>query len=138
MPRDPFARWFAALGVSVLLSCGAELEPPEAARGAQLYSEKCAACHGADAKGGGAASLGLGVVPPDLTQFRQANDGVFPRDDIITAIDGYYRQTHLRDPMPIFGDEDLGPTVLVEENGVATPIPEDLLALAVYLETLQE
>ena len=106
--------------------------------GRTMYVSECAACHGNDAKGGGTASLGLGVVPPDLTLFSRRNGGIFPRDDVMSVIDGYFRREHIFDPMPIFGDEDMGPTVLVEEDGVATPVPANLLALANYLESIQQ
>lgn len=110
----------------------------DADHGAQVFSQECAVCHGEDARGGGVASLGLAVVPPDLTLFARNNGGVFPRDRVMSVIDGYYRQEHVFDPMPIFGERDMGPNVLVEEDGVATPVPANLLALANYLESVQQ
>lgn len=109
----------------------------DATRGQALFMDQCAACHGADAKGAGTASLGLGVAPPDLTGISRTNGGVFPRDRVMSIIDGYYRREHFNDPMPVFGEQDLGPLVQVEENGISTPIPADLIALATYLESVQ-
>ncbi len=109
----------------------------DAEYGKALYDTKCAACHGADAEGGGPASLGLGVVPPGLTLLSKNNDGVFPRDQVMSVIDGYFRKDHYNDPMPVFGEEDLGPIVRVEEGDFSTPVPADLLALANYLESVQ-
>jgi hypothetical protein len=40
--------------------------------------------------------------------------------------------------MPEFGALDLGPAVIVEDDGIGTPVPATLLALANYLETIQE
>ena len=109
----------------------------DASAGRALFETQCAACHGRDAKGGGPASLGLGVAPPDLTHISKMNAGVFPKDEVMSVIDGYFRREHFNDPMPIFGEEDLGPLVQVEENGTSTPVPADLLALAAYLESIQ-
>ncbi len=109
----------------------------DAAYGQRLFAKNCAACHGRDAKGGGAASLGLGVVPPDLTRFTRLNGGTFPRNRVMSAIDGFDRKDHWKNPMPVFGDENLGTLVQVEDDGISTPIPADLLALAHYLEAIQ-
>lgn len=39
--------------------------------------------------------------------------------------------------MPVFGDDRLGSVVHIEEDSVSTPVPADLLALANYLESVQ-
>jgi hypothetical protein len=39
--------------------------------------------------------------------------------------------------MPEFGAGDMGATVIVEHDGLGTPVPADLLALTEYLETIQ-
>lgn len=106
--------------------------------GKSLYDEKCAQCHGAGGVGAGPASLGLGAPPPALTGLSQRFDGVFPRDYVLNVIDGYSRRDHPTAAMPEFGAEDLGDTIIVESDGLATPIPADLLALANYLESIQE
>lgn len=106
-------------------------------QGRALFERNCANCHGADAKGDGSVSRSLGIAPPDLTQLAKQNSGVFPRNRVMSAIDGFNRQTHWANPMPLFGDEGLGPVVQVEEDGISTPVPADLLALAAYLESIQ-
>lgn len=128
----------AAMGACTQIGAPDESTRFDAAKGQMLFAEKCAVCHGADAKGGGPASLGLGVVPPGLTMLAKRNAGVFPQDEVMTVIDGYYRSGHYADPMPNFGEEDMGPLIQVERDGVSTPIPADLLALANYLESIQE
>lgn len=106
-------------------------------RGQQLFQENCAVCHGARAMGGGPASLGLGAPPPSLRNLSTANGGNFPRDYVLEKIDGLARHSDPAAAMPEFGAGDLGPIIQVENDGLSTPIPADLLAIANYLETLQ-
>ncbi len=137
-------RWTKpAFGAAVMVSLSGCLLQPEPVRtdavaGLSLYAKNCAECHGADAKGSGPAALGLGSPPPDLTVLSQRNDGVFPQDFVMDVIDGYNRREHLGSVMPEFGQDDLGPIVLVEEDGVSTPTPADLVALANYLRSVQQ
>ncbi|CTQ34781.1 c-type cytochrome [Jannaschia rubra] len=98
------------------------------ARGAALFAEGCASCHGADGTGG---------QGPDLTGITAAAGGTFPRDRVMAQIDGLGRHGDPDAVMPEFGAAGMGNTVIVEENGIGTPVPADLLALANYLETLQ-
>jgi hypothetical protein len=57
----------------------------------------------------------------------------------MSVIDGYRRGSHFSEAMPEFGATDLGPTVIVENpDGTGTPVPETLLALADYLESIQQ
>lgn len=104
------------------------------------YEIFCADCHGADAKGDGAVGALLPVPPADLTRISARRGGEFPRVEVMTVIDGYVRgQTHGEVLMPEFGPILEGETVLVDTgDGVMTPTPERLVALADYLATLQE
>ncbi|MBP1804769.1 c-type cytochrome [Rubellimicrobium aerolatum] len=113
-------------------------EPPEVS-GRAAFLDNCASCHGPDAKGAGPMAEGLSPRPADLTTIAARNNGTFPRDEVMSVIDGYRRGSHFSPAMPEFGATDLGPTVIVEETpGLGTPIPETLLALADYLESIQE
>ncbi len=126
----------AVLGAFVLGACVAE--EPEVS-GQAAFMDKCAACHGADGRGSLAMGLSLSPHAPDLTGLSAANGGEFPRDYVMSTIDGYTRGTHVRGVMPEFGAGDLGRTVIVENpDGTGTPVPVVLLALADYLESLQE
>lgn len=103
-----------------------------------LYVENCASCHGNDGSGGGPAARGLAVAPPDLTTIAARNGGVFPTDQVMSTIDGLDRGAHFSAAMPEFGAGDLGETVIVEEDGLGTPVPINLLLLTQYLESIQQ
>lgn len=123
-----------------LLACAltAACVPPEPQTGQAAFMESCAGCHGTDAQGGGPIGLTLSKVPPDLTGLSIRNGGVFPRDYVMSTIDGLSRRPHFSPDMPEFGAGDMGDTTIVENpDGTGTPVPERLLALADYLESLQ-
>ncbi|MEL6619617.1 MAG: cytochrome c [Pseudomonadota bacterium] len=129
-----------ALMIAGLAGCAptGETADVSAERGMQLYAEKCSACHGDDGRGAGPASLGLGDPPPDLTTLSAQNRGIFPRNFVMSVIDGFNRRNHPDSAMPEFGNQDLGPVIQVEDGGASTPTPTDLIALAAYLESIQE
>lgn len=121
---------FAAFGMAACVE-----EPKD---GRALYLENCASCHAVDASGNGPVARELGVTAPDLTMISARNGGVFPRDDIMSIIDGLNRKPHFSAAMPEFGAGDMGETVIVENEGLGTPVPLQLLELTDYLETLQK
>lgn len=115
-------------------------EPVSKSDGAALYSEFCASCHGASGKGDGPAADGLGRAPADLTTLSARNDGEFPLMEVLSTIDGYTRATEGPLVMPEFGVmlEDQ-PMILADTgDGILTPTPEPLLAMAEYLASIQE
>lgn len=128
------------LALVFLSACQARIENDartDAAYGQKLFLRDCAACHGKNAAGGGPASLGLGARPPSLLTLSATNGGSFPQDYVMSKIYGFNIGDHRISAMPDFGKGDLGPLVQVERDGVSTPIPADLIALAVYIESLQ-
>ncbi|MEL7099307.1 MAG: cytochrome c [Pseudomonadota bacterium] len=131
---------FVILGAATLAACTLAPAEPDtsAAFGARAFQDKCAVCHGVNGTGAGVASLGLGGPPPDLTGLSARNGGTFPRTEVMSVIDGFNRRSHPETAMPEFGAEGLGQPVQVEQDGVSTPIPAELLALANYLETIQQ
>ena len=132
-------RWtYLALiaGGAGLLACA----PPPEVTGRSLYGEFCVSCHGAEGRGDGPAADGLDRKPADLTRIAARNGGVYPLAGVISTIDGYTRAREDNLTMPEFGVmlED-GPLVMIDTgDGIRTPTPERLLALAEYIRTLQE
>lgn len=120
----------AALGLAACVE-----EPID---GRTAYLENCAACHGPAGQGDGPAGRGLATAPPDLTTLAARNGGVFPTDEVMSIIDGLNRAPHFSAAMPEFGAGDMGETVIVENEGLGTPVPMTLLILTEYLETLQQ
>lgn len=123
---------FAVTAVAALAAC---VEEP--VDGRRAFIEDCAGCHGADARGSGTFGRHLIKEPPDLTRIAARNSGVFDRDAVMSTIDGLNRGAHTSGAMPEFGAGDLGPTVTVEEDGLAVPVPIRLLALTDYLQSIQ-
>ena len=108
--------------------------------GADLYGEFCASCHGAGGRGDGPDAAGMDPKPADLTRISARNGGAFPLAEVMSTIDGYRRAQAGDLAMPEFGVmlED-APMVLVDTgDGIETPTPAPLLAVAEYLRTIQE
>lgn len=115
----------------------AACEPVEREKsGRDLYLDDCAACHGPQGKGDGPLVASLDAPVPDLTTIA-ARYGGFPRDQVMSTIDGLDRGTHFSGAMPEFGAGDMGDTIIVERDGLGTPIPTGLLAITDYLESIQ-
>lgn len=113
---------------------------PQPISGAKLFQDYCQACHGASGRGDGPLANDLKRRPADLTQIAARNGGVFPMARVMSTIDGYTRRDDLGSVMPemgeVFGE---GPLVRVDTgDGILTPAPEGLVALADYLRTLQK
>lgn len=82
----------------------AQPETGESISGKRLYSSYCAMCHGADAKGGGPFSPQLKTWPPDLTQLKSRNNGVFPSLHVAEVIGGEFdKPAHGSREMPVWG-----------------------------------
>lgn len=127
--------WIIAGAALALAGCA----PEAPISGKRLYSENCAACHGPAGQGDGPFADDLIKMPSDLTQLSANNGGSFPRDYVISTMDGYARGEHFSGAMPEFGVKLAGENVLLESGaGVVTPTPKPLVALADYLESLQE
>ncbi len=130
--------WLFAALTMVACTPDQQVARTDSERGKAVYATRCAQCHGAAGEGAGPASLGLGAPPPSLRLLTANNNNVFPRDYVMSTIDGLARHDHPTAAMPEFGDGNLGQLIQVEENGLSVPIPAELLALANYLETIQD
>jgi mono/diheme cytochrome c family protein len=75
-----------------------------ASSGSEMFKQYCASCHGADAKGHGAAAPALKVPPPDLTMLAKNNHGKFPDTRVYSAIRGDLNvNAHGSLDMPVWG-----------------------------------
>ena len=132
-PGSPALGGVATAALIGLAACMPRTEPEVSGRA--LYAENCAVCHGDGGRGDGPAAAGLTPPPTDLTRLTASHDGSFPLVMVMSYIDGYTRPD---ETMPEFGEILTGPTVMVDTgDGILTPTPAPLLALAEYLETLQ-
>ena len=129
-----------ALGLApAALLVAAACAPPPEMLGRSLYRDYCIDCHGRTAEGDGVLAAGLDGPVPDLTLIASRNGGTFDRAEVMSTIDGYTRAREGAIVMPEFGlDLQAGPLVLYDSgDGMPTPTPSKLVALAEYLETLQ-
>ncbi len=135
---SPFYAFVPALCSGALIGCAPALmpEPTGLARGLQIFQQECAQCHGTDGRGGGAASLGLGLPPPDLTGLTERNDGVFPRAFVSRFVLGTLEKDDPDAAMPEFGTVGLQ-HVYPDGTDSVQLLTSDLDALLDYLETLQ-
>ncbi len=126
--------WGMALVATAVSGCVKEAP----VSGKRLFAENCAACHGEKGQGDGPFAENLFMPPSDLTVLSENNGGTFPRNYVISTMDGYARGEHFSGAMPEFGVKLLGEDVILETGeGVVTPTPQPLVALANYLESLQ-
>ena len=129
--------FFGVAGLALVAAC--VQAPPEVSSGRQLFETHCAGCHGSAGTGDGPDAAGLGVAVPDLTTIAARNGGTFPKIEVMSTIDGYRRAKAGAVTMPEFGAALVdAPMVLVDlGDGVLTPTPEPLVAVADYLESIQ-
>jgi mono/diheme cytochrome c family protein len=128
----------------VLVLCGAlagcvvaETPASHATNPANDFEAYCAACHGSTGKGDGAMAGDLAKKPADLTTLAARNKGLFPTTKVMAQIWGYAGKKG-KGVMPDFGPLLEGDTVPYDGgDGIETPTPVRLVALAEYLKTIQ-
>lgn len=126
------------LALMALAACRVPGPEPEIPTGAEDFAAYCAACHGAGARGDGAAVSGLPRKPADLTRLAAANRGAWPGTRVMAKIWGYTGGRDGASPMPAFADLLDGEAVLYDGgDGIATPTPIRLVQLSEYLRGLQ-
>lgn len=127
---------FLIIPAIAIAACTVETMP-EADEGRKLFVDNCSQCHGLDGRGDGTWAVAVDPKPADLT--RLGRNGVFPRAEVLSTIDGYHRASQPGQQMPEFGALLEGPTVPLDVgDGVMTPTPRPLAALLAYLESIQE
>lgn len=128
----------ALVTAGVLAACVPQ--PEDQPSGRALYGEFCASCHGAGGMGDGPTAALLPKAPADLTGISARNGGRFPLARVMSTIDGYSRLADHASIMPEMGPVlQQGRPVMVDTgDGVQTPVPPRLLALARYVESLQK
>lgn len=137
MNNRRFAFGCAAMGLAMLSACVPK--PAVTASGHDLYTTFCQSCHGEGGKGDGPLAADLAKKPADLTRIARRNGGKFPLAKVMSTIDGYTRKNDHGSIMPEMGLvlQD-GPMTTVDTgDGIETPVPASLLALADYLRGLQ-
>jgi mono/diheme cytochrome c family protein len=110
--------------------------------GKREFQKNCAACHGLGGKGDGPFVEFLKMTPPDLTQIRKNNEGIFPHTTIYDWIRDPERiRAHGTRDMPVWGErysqeiiEKYGPYY----SGPGSSVSERILELVFYLATIQE
>jgi mono/diheme cytochrome c family protein len=124
----------AALGLSACVPFGAKQEAPSPKMD---FADYCAGCHGAGGKGDGEAAAGLPKRPADLTRLSVRNHGKFPTTRVMAQIWGYTGKKG-DGVMPDFSPLMQGEMVPYDGgDGIETPTPVRLVAIAEYLKTLQ-
>jgi mono/diheme cytochrome c family protein len=111
----------------------------DADRGARLFEDSCAVCHGLSLRGNGPMAELLLVPPPDLTRIAERYGGSFPRVGMAWKIDG-------RDPivghggdMPLFGFRFGAMSEVLSSTGGQTVLTSpEVVDLVTFLEQMQE
>ncbi len=108
--------------------------------GEKEFQQRCALCHGEDAKGDGPYSFALVFKPADLTQLLIKNDGIFPFIEIYLVIDGReIVKSHGTRLMPIWGDRYSEETwSVVSPQYAKTLVRGRIFELLLYLYSIQE
>lgn len=123
-------RWLA---LAALLASPAMAQDAE--RGARLFEEHCAVCHGLDARGNGPMAHILLIPPPDLTQIAARYDGQFPRIGVAWMIDGRDAILSHGGDMPIFGRLFGAQSEVLRSRGGQTLLTSpEIVDLVVWLE----
>jgi len=106
--------------------------------GDELYNNLCAACHGADGAGNGAAASVMEKHVPDLTVIAARNSGVFSHKAVEDVIYGESRVVaHNTIDMPAWGEQFMylrpGWNSILRENYARNRVH----ALTTHIERLQ-
>lgn len=120
-----------------ITACTAALPTAPKPSGASLYQKHCTSCHGTTGQGDGPRAASFAIPPANLTLLSDRNGGTFPTADVMAQINGYSGR-HQMGGMPEFEEVLQSPIIdWTSPTGEVIPTPEALLALATYLESIQ-
>ena len=123
--------------VALWLTFNGRAEVAETDQGRQMYLQYCSSCHGKDGSGNGPVSSYLKVKPPNLTLLKKANNGIYPLNKVMSAIDGSRAvRAHGDREMPVWGE-------IFRKEAVSGKYPEltsvlEVKLIAEYVATLQK
>ncbi|HEY7163259.1 MAG TPA: cytochrome c [Candidatus Binatia bacterium] len=96
---------FKGLILFIVLSFHADLNAAQVDAGKEFYLQYCSSCHGQEGHGNGPVSKYISVKIPDLTLIKSRNNGIFPLDKVMSAIDGRREvRGHGTREMPVWGE----------------------------------
>ena len=137
------ARTFAVLAAGIVGFSAAAFaaDPPKQdwSFGKDQYNARCAACHGTNGKGGGAASKQIGAKVPDITTYAKRNGGKFPSELAWQKIDGRPASFDVERSMPVWG-RDFRHEALQNPMRTATPesyVNAEIFAIIEHLKRMQ-
>lgn len=123
--------------VAACLLLAAPAAAQDAERGARLFAEHCAVCHGAGLRGDGPMAEILLVPPPDLTRIAERYDG-FPRVGIAWKIDGRDPLVSHGGDMPLFGFVFGEMSEIMRDGSQVVLTAPEVVDMVAYLERMQE
>lgn len=125
-------------GAMALLLAAMPVRAQDVDKGAELFRNNCATCHGIEATGKGPMAGVLVIKPADLTRLSAGNGGVFPTERVIRRIDGRDPLVSHGSPMPIFGQFFEGRDTAVKTPGGQPMMTSEPIAdLVAYLQGIQ-
>lgn len=121
--------------VGLAAGCGKDRSQ---SRGAALYAQQCAICHGGDKRGGGGAGVeGLSGTPSDLTVLARNAGGEFPRARVLDLLDNYAQGQQPGRYMRPFIHLETPDTARVKTLDGRRRVPQAQADLLAYLEAVQ-
>jgi mono/diheme cytochrome c family protein len=128
-------------GLAAVLALAAACTPQEPAAevGRAAFQNNCTSCHGARAQGDGPLSVFVPTGVPNLRHLSLRNGGEFPKTRVIEVVTRISDLQHGIVAMPDFGALlGASPTVYTAPDGTRMETDNTILAIAAYLETIQD
>ena len=138
IPRALLAGTVVAVTVVVAVAAqgrGQVVPPlvPESLVGSVSFDLYCASCHGRQGRGDGPTAASLRTRPADLTVLARNNRGAFPRDRVLSFVEGSSRAAaHGSPDMPVWG-----PTLRALDASDAR-VTVRLQNLVAFIESIQQ